>query len=162
MSKITNKLARFLKFLYLKLIRINGTPQKIALGLSLGVFTGILPGTGPFAALLLAMLLRVNRSAALLGSIITNTWLSFVTFILAIKIGSFVFSTNWRDLKLEWHAFLKGFTLKGLFNISVIKFILPVLTGYLIISLALGIITYLVTLIVLKTRRKYGNFQTHL
>jgi len=157
MSKVTNKISRFFKFLYLKLIRINGSPQKIALGFGLGVFTGILPGTGPFAALFLALILRANRAAALLASIVTNTWLSLVTFVLAIKSGAVIFNISWRDLQLEWEVLLNGFKWSTLFNISIIKIVLPVLAGYLIISLGLGILTYIIALIILKTRRKYGS-----
>ncbi|MDD5669514.1 MAG: DUF2062 domain-containing protein, partial [Candidatus Omnitrophica bacterium] len=70
-----NKLARFFKFIYLKIFRINDTPRKIAFGFGLGVFLGILPGTGPVASVIVAAFLHANKAAALLGSLITNTWL---------------------------------------------------------------------------------------
>jgi len=68
-----NKFRGFFQLLYLKLIKINDTPQKIAFGFGLGVFSGIFPGTGPLAALFLALILRANRASALLGSLLTNT-----------------------------------------------------------------------------------------
>ena len=37
--RTTNKVARFFKALYLKLFRINDTPQKIAIGFGVGVFS---------------------------------------------------------------------------------------------------------------------------
>ena len=87
---------------YERLFKINDSPQKIALGLGLGVFAGILPGTGPLAALFLAFIFRANRASALLGSLATNTWISFVTFVLAIKIGSAILEVSWLDVQAGW------------------------------------------------------------
>ncbi|MBU1869297.1 MAG: DUF2062 domain-containing protein [Candidatus Omnitrophica bacterium] len=154
MKKIKNKILRFFRFLYLKLFRINDSPQKIALGLGLGVFLGILPGTGPIASLSLAFVFRINRASALLGSLLTNTWLSFVTFILAIKIGSFMLKLNWQETYSQYSEFLKSFHWADLFKLSVLKMLFPLLIGYLIISLALGLLAYLAALIILKLKRK--------
>ncbi|PIR13657.1 MAG: hypothetical protein COV50_05635, partial [Flavobacteriales bacterium CG11_big_fil_rev_8_21_14_0_20_35_7] len=63
---------------------MNDTPQRIALGLGLGSALGMLPGTGPLAALFLAVVFKVNRASAFLGSLATNIWLSLVTFLLAL------------------------------------------------------------------------------
>ena len=141
--KTKNGLKRFFKLLYLKLFRINDTPQKIAAGLGLGVFSGIFPGTGPIAALFLAFVFRVNRAASLIGSLLTNTWLSFVTFILSIKTGSAILGLSWQEIYNEWNSLLKGFHWQGLFKSSVLKIILPVALGYLIIALSAGLLTYL-------------------
>lgn len=145
---------RFLKLIYLKLFRINDTPQKIALGAGIGVFLGILPGTGPIAAVFMAFVLRVNRAAAFLGSLLTNTWLSVVSFLLAIKIGSSVMGLNWQEVHHNLVFVLKNFHFKSLLNFSIFKIIAPLLIGYLIISFCLGIITYLVTWIIIKNLRK--------
>jgi len=81
---------RFFKVLYLKLFRIDDSPHKIALGFGLGVFLGVMPGMGLIAALAIAIIIKVNRIAALLGSILTNTWLSIPVFFLAVRTGSAV------------------------------------------------------------------------
>jgi len=143
------KIKRFFNLLYIKLFKINDSPQKIALGLGLGVFSGILPGTGPLAALFLAFCLRANRASALIGSLLTNTWLSFATFLLAIKLGSGLFGISWQQLYLDWVYFLKGFNWSVLFKLSILKIILPVLVGYLLIAFCLGLIVYLTTLLAL-------------
>ena len=85
-----DKIKNSFKSIYDKLVGIKDSPQKIALGFGLGVFCGILPGTGPMASVVLAFVFRVNKVAALAGSLLTNTWLSLVTFVLAVKIGSMV------------------------------------------------------------------------
>ncbi len=154
MKKKKNKLARLLKFLYLKLFRINDTPQKIALGAGLGVCLGILPGTGPLAAIFMAFILRVNRAATLLGSLLTNTWLSFVTFVLSIKIGSSIMGISWQDVYSAWLQIIKNFKVTTLFKTATIEILLPLIIGYFVVSVSLGIIVYIAVLIIIKRVRQ--------
>lgn len=149
-----NKLLRFFRWLYLKLFRINDTPQRIALGLGLGVFLGILPGSGPVAALFLAFLLRVNRASALLGSLITNTWLSIVTFVLAVKLGAYLLGLEWQQVYTDCIVFFKLFRFSDLLRITALKVLLPVILGYILVSLLLGFVVYLIALAALKKVKK--------
>lgn len=144
-----NNILRFFKLVYIKLFRIHDTPQRIALGFGLGVCLGIIPGTGPLAALCLAILLRVNRASALLGSLLTNTWLSIVTFLLSIKLGSAIIGMSWQDVRKDWLLFLNNFKFIDLFKLSILKIILPVIVGYLVVAFFLGVATYLITLIII-------------
>lgn len=144
MKKIINNILKFFKSTYTKLFKIDASPQKIALGFGLGVFLGILPGTGPIAAVFLAFLLRLNKASALLGSTLTNTWLSIATFFLSIKVGSAIMHLNWRD---TYHNTTK---------------IISILTlGYLIIGLCSGLLAYLIVIIALRVKsiysKKYGE-----
>lgn len=156
MRKTENKsrISRFITFLYTKLFKINDTPQKIALGLGLGVALGILPLTGPLASLFLASVFRVNRASALLGSLLTNIWLSFLTFLLAVKIGATTLGIKWQLVHQDWNSFLSEFHWLSLFKLSVLKVILPIIVGYLEIAFCLGLFTYLLTLIALKCLRR--------
>jgi len=140
--------------LYERLFKINDTPQKIALGLGLGVFSGIFPGMGPLAALFLAFVLRANRASTLLGCLLTNTWLSVVTFILAIQAGSVILGINWRNAQQDWNYVLKDFSWSHIFKFSVLKLIFPVILGYLLIGIIIGVFTYFITLIVINTRKR--------
>ncbi|MDO8662702.1 MAG: DUF2062 domain-containing protein [Candidatus Omnitrophota bacterium] len=149
-----NRILRIKDFLYQKLFIINDTPQKIAAGFGIGVFAGILPGAGPLAALFLAFVFRVNRASALAGSILTNTWLSLVTFLLAIKTGSAIFKVSWQGLKNDWSLLLTNWHWQNLFSVSLLKIILPVICGYLVISLILGLISYAALLLILKRRKR--------
>jgi len=152
--RIKNKLQRFLKFIYLKLFRINDSPQKVALGFGLGTCLGIMPGTGIIASLVLASFFRINRAGALLGSLFTNTWLSFVTFFLALKIGATILGLDYASVQRQCQEYLKHFHWQDLFNISALKIILPLIIGYAILSLALGILTYIVSLVILVNFKK--------
>lgn len=138
----------------IELFKANDTPQRIALGLGLGVFLGILPGTGPIAALFLAFILPINRAAILLGSLLTNTWLSIVTFLLSIKLGSAIMKVNWQDVQGNWRLFLNNFSWVGLFKLSILKLILPVIVGYFIVALGLGLLSYGIALIILRSVKK--------
>ena len=145
---------RTFKFFYLKLFRTNDSPQRIACGLGIGVFIGILPGAGPFAALITAMLLRVNRAAAVLGALITNTWTSLITFYLAIKLGAWATSLNWKDLYSQWQIIIKNFHWKSLLKLSFLKILLPVLIGYLFIAFILGLLAYFICLMILRGKKR--------
>jgi len=139
---------KFLGRIYEKLFRINDTPQKIAQGFGLGVFLGIMPGLGPVAALFLAMAFKVNRAAALIGSLLTNGWFSLVTFVLSIKIGSAIMKIEWRQ---EYENFLfavKNFHWQSLFDASVFKILLPAFIGYLVIAACAGAVVYFVAWII--------------
>jgi len=143
-----------LKKLYIKIFRIHDTPQKIALGLGLGVFTGLVPTIGPLTALFLAFIFRANRASALLGSLLTNTWLSLLTLLLSIKVGSVIMRVEWLEVYKNWGLVLKDFHWAHLFKLSIFKIILPVIVGYLAIALCLGLLTYLAALIILNLRKE--------
>ena len=151
---IQNRIIRFGKVLYLRIIRMNDSPQRIAIGFGLGAFMGIIPGTGPLAALVLAAALRVNKAAAFLGGLLTNTWISFLAIIFSIKVGSALLHLNWQQVYADWQAVLKNFHWIHLLDTSILKIILPVLVGYFIIALGFGILTYLVVLAAITLFKK--------
>lgn len=155
-NKIINSIADFFKSVYTQLFKINGTAQRVALGFGLGVFLGIFPGTGPIAALFCAVVFRINRASALLGCLLTNTWISVVTFLLSIKVGSVIMRVSWIDVSQQWQAFLDNFRWLDLFKLSVLKIILPVIAGYIVVGLFFGLVSYLTALAVLK-KTKYAH-----
>ncbi|HTZ11632.1 MAG TPA: DUF2062 domain-containing protein [Candidatus Margulisiibacteriota bacterium] len=156
-KKDTLKLPELLKLLYLEIFKINDSPQKIALGFSIGIFTGVFPGIGPMVALFLAFLLRANRASALFGSLLTNTWVSFLVFIFAIRLGAHIFDVHWKSTLGEWNYWIKTLHWKGIFHVSLYHAILPTLLGYLIISLILALLAYLLAILLLKVGVKEKN-----
>jgi len=149
-----------LNFIFAKLFFINDSAQRIALGVGLGVFSGLMPGTGPAAALFLAFVFRANRAAALLGSILTNTWLAIVTFILAIKVGSVILKMHWQEVYQKAQGLIHDFHWVKFFKLSFLEVLMPVITGYIIIGLFLGIISYFITLLIIR-RYVHGSKTTH-
>ena len=148
--KALDKAANFLKLIYLKLIKINDTPQKIAIGFGLGVFTGIMPFAGPAAAIFLAVLFRVNRASALLSSLLTNTWISIVSFLLSIRIGSLIFGIDARLIRSRWTELFKNFHLSSMLKLSAFKIVLPVVTGYLVIALLSACAAYAAVFVIIR------------
>ena len=146
---------KLLKKIYQQIFLIDDTPQKIAIGLGLGASLGIFPGSGPLAALFLALVFRINRASALLGSLLTNTWLSWVTLIPAVKIGAYILRLEWQAVYRDAGELVKSFHLAKLFKFSFLEIIFPVLVGYLVLSFCLGIAVYLITLLLLlRDKRK--------
>lgn len=142
-----NRLARLFKLIYLKLFRINDSPQRIAVGFGLGVFLGILPGTGPLAALFLAVIFRVNRASAFLGSLLTNTWISVVAFLSAVKLGSFMLGLDWKKTYSACSGLFHSFGFGSMFKTAAWQLLFPVFLGYLVIGVIAGSIAYLLVLI---------------
>ncbi len=149
-----------LNFIFAKFFQINDSAQKIALGVGLGVFSGLMPGTGPAAALFLAFVFRANRAAALLGAIFTNTWLSIVTFIFAIKVGSFLLKLHWQEVSQKAQNLIHDFHWAKFFKLSFGDVLLPVITGYLVLGLFLGVASYLITFFIIR-RNIHGNKTTY-
>lgn len=154
MAKFYSKsFKKLFRFLYVKFVRINDTPQKVSLGLALGVLLGLIPGTGPVAAITLAIIFRLNKFAALMGSLVTNTWLSIALLIPAIKLGARILNLKWTEIYRDWRVFLIDFRWSALFKISVYKIILPVLVGYVTMGLLLAVLVYLVSVSIIIRRR---------
>ena len=145
-----NFLKKFIDFILQKLFKINDSPRKIACGIAVGVFSGIFPGTGPAAALFLALIFKANRAAALFAGVLTNTWFSVVAFILAIKIGSLMLKVDWIQVKHDAENVIRGFHWLGLFKISFLKVIFPIFLGYLVIGIVVGVLSYFLTLLLIK------------
>lgn len=71
---VSEKLKRFIRYWYLRLVRIQASPENIARGLAAGVFVGLLPVL-PFQtiiAIAVAFAVRGSKIAAALGTWISN------------------------------------------------------------------------------------------
>ncbi len=156
--KALEKIANFFKLIYLKLIRIDDTPHKVAVGLGLGVFAGVMPFAGPIVAVFLAALFKANRISAFLGGLLTNTWITIVAFLFSIKLGSFIFGVDGDIIHSRWTALFKDFHISTLFKLSAFEIILPVLTGYLVIALSSACAAYCAAIIIMKFIKR----KTHL
>lgn len=137
-----------------RLFTLNGAPHDISLGFALGVFLGILPGTGPIAALVMAQFLRLNRAAALAGALLTNTWFSLVVLGLSAQTGAMIMSVDLAELNRAVGTAFRPFHFANLSRLSFSRVVLPVLLGYLVVSIALGIIAYVTAYTILRLRQR--------
>ena len=154
MNQLVEKFKNFLKDIYQKIVMIDDSPQRIALGFGVGVFLGIFPGAGPIAALTLAVIFHINKAAALLGSLLTNTWLSIVTFVFAVKVGSFVTGNSWVKVYDQCKFILKDFHLNDIFNVSMFEIFKPLMMGYVIVAFLIGAASYFIVLAICLLKQK--------
>lgn len=105
---------RWGRYIYLRLVRQNDAPDKVAKGVGLGVFIGIFPtfGVGTILAILIASWAKWNRVSAVLGTFIMNPLfnpffmsLSIVTGNFFVPEGSRITVEMFRNGKL-WHGVL--------------------------------------------------------
>ena len=160
-----------------RLRRLPDTPEKIARGISAGVFTSFTPFFGMhfIMAWLFARTLRGNVPAALLGTFFGNPLTYVPIAVSSLTMGHFLlgtrpdrtvhvslmgkFSGAWSDL---WHNFLAIFTdAKTDWHALSIFFedvFLPFAVGSIIPGLTAAVVMYYVTLPVIKvyqnSRRK--------
>ena len=141
------------KSFYKRVVNIHDSPQKVALGFALGIFSGILPGVGPVVAFALASFFRINTIAAVSGSLLTNTWLSLVTFVLAVKVGAAVTGADWQKISQDTKDLLEDLPPKNLLDVSILKILYPMFVGYILIGLVLAAVTYVLVLTIFKLKK---------
>ena len=140
-----------------QLFEMNDTPQRVALGLAIGVFFGIFPGTGPLFALGVALILKINRAATLLGAVLTNTWLSVVVFVLSLQLGSFFLRRDGESIKGEWQQLIHDFQWAKLFDRHIFRLLGPLVVGFLFTAGVISLMVYvLVYFFLARHKRKKG------
>jgi uncharacterized protein (DUF2062 family) len=138
----------WLRKAYYRLVKIDGTPRQISLGLALGIFLGILPifGFQALSAVLLASLLKWSKIAAALGSGITNPLTTPFIYSAAYYIGSRLFGTRLPPLNINELGF--G-TLITMFHSSP-QILWNMFVGSIFLALPLAIAGYYVTYAILE------------
>jgi uncharacterized protein (DUF2062 family) len=134
-SKQRSGYYRIFRYVYLKLLRVNATPERIGRGTGLGIFIGIFPTLwfGPALAVAGAGLIGANRGAALLGSFACGPLTPF-TWTLAVLVGNWMVSPAWRI-----SADLLSFANRD----AILKqFFLTFLVGNITISIVFGLAGY--------------------
>lgn len=106
------KVKRRIRLIYLKILRIDDPPERIARGAAIGVLMGILPtfGLGGLFALALAFVLKANKAASVLGTFIMNPLTSPFFWTLSIVTGSVILRQDYNTMlsKFKGESLLKG------------------------------------------------------
>jgi uncharacterized protein len=141
---------RTLRYHWLKFLRLQDNPRKLAAGMALGVFIGITP-TVPFhtvAALTLAALLRISPVTAFLGIQVGNPLLIPAIYLASYKIGQYLLY-NGAPLALP-----ETYTFKSMMSL-LWQGGLALQVGGLVLALPPAIISYFLTLwVVARFRRR--------
>ena len=92
-------ITRWVRYVYLKVVRIDDSPEKVARGFAFGVIIGIFPtfGLGLIIAALMAGPLRINKAAAIIGTLVMNPWTSPLFWALSFLSGSLMMGYSLAD-----------------------------------------------------------------
>jgi uncharacterized protein (DUF2062 family) len=83
---------RRIRYTYLRLSRLRGSPHELALGMALGIFTGMFPiiPLHTVVAVALALASRASKITAAAGIWICNPLTVYPVYRYAYKVGSFI------------------------------------------------------------------------
>ncbi|WP_027178675.1 DUF2062 domain-containing protein [Maridesulfovibrio bastinii] len=157
-TKIKNQsLKRLIRFYYLKVMRINATPHKIALGAACGVFGGcfpFIPGLPlqTVIAVICAFITRSSKIAAIIATWISNplNWLFF--YFIQYKIGTFLLPITVDFNPDQWKV--SDFMAIGWKGVTILIF------GGFILGIPLGIISYFAAKFFIQRYRKRKALRT--
>lgn len=90
--KLLERARRRLKLVYLRIMRIDDPPERIAKGAAIGILMGVLPtfGLGTFLSLGFAFLFKANKAASVLASLVVNPLTSPFFWTLSAVLGSLI------------------------------------------------------------------------
>ncbi len=148
-------LRRKIRYFYMRFRQLKGDPQKIALGMALGVFIAFTP-TIPFHMILtlaLSHIFRISRVAALMGVWISNPLTIPPMYYFSFVIGKKLLYPH-LDLSLPQTLDLRELLKLG-WEIN-----LSLQLGGLIMAVPAGIVAYFLTLWAIKRYRQQKLFTT--
>ncbi len=160
---------RILRFIKFRVLHIDDTPHRIALGVAVGLFIAWLPliGLHIFLALAMAFLLRANKFAA-----ITSIWVSNPLTFFLIYYPNYLFGkgllkyfcpgTSTQSTSLQYNPFYPFSGFADIFtanfwnNIFVVLFKQgqPLWLGSVVLGLFVACAGYFLTYLLVNSRRK--------
>jgi uncharacterized protein (DUF2062 family) len=139
---------RWGRYIYLRLVRQNDEPDKVAKGVGLGVFLGIFPtfGVGAILAVLIATWVKWNRASAALGTLIMNPFFNPFFVSLSVVAGNLVVPPRFR---ITVESFRGGRLWTGFFHAVPVY-----LLGNILVSTIFALLAYELTLGAVKAYRE--------
>ncbi len=146
------------RYLYIRFLRLRGTPTEIARGLALGVFAGCFPlfGFQIIIGILLAALFRSNKIAAAAGTWISNPITYVPIFIFNFKVGQLLLGGS--ELSVEQLNLQSWQTLME----SGFGFVWTLFLGCLVVGSLAAFCTYFLGLwLIFRWRESRQSFYRH-
>jgi hypothetical protein len=137
----SNRLLRFLRYWYIRLMRLQGHPREIARGFASGFFPWI--GLQIIIAIFLATLFRANKIAAAAGTYISNPVTDLPIFLFNYRLGEFILGQSGRSNVGDIFQTNQSFTEK--LASSGGQFLLTLFFGCLLSATVFATITYFVS-----------------
>ena len=139
---------------YNLLLYEHGSPRRLALAFSLGIFIGVSPFVGlhTLLAIIFSYLFRLNKPAALLGTLVFNPLLAPFLIFFSLEIGSWILL--YRHITLptltEINTLLKEPNWQELFN----EFFFPYFLGSLILGAILAFVAFWIAFWIARSSRE--------
>jgi len=145
-------LRRTIRYYFIRLKRLQGTPYSLAMGAAIGAAIAITP-TLPLHTVLIVCItlaLRVNTIAAIIVATLISNPMTFIPqYWLAWWIGNFFFPgrLDWQRLKSVLDLLLHEGMMDSLQTLSHLGFdaALVLLTGGVVLAVPVGFVTYFIT-----------------
>ena len=137
------------------LLQVDGSPSRVAAAFGLGVFIAFFPllGIHTGLALLLALLLRLNRVAILVGAWVNNPWTLAPMYSAGTLLGCALLGVAPSSpVAIDWH--LKGRAFYAALAETLRPLVWPFVVGNLALGAAAGLVAFLLMRSVLVRRAK--------
>lgn len=143
--------------LYIKIVKNDGTPHSLAMGLAIGVFAGFIVPTGGqiIIAIALAWLLRCSKILAVMGTLITNPWTGPIFIPIECWIGGLLlgYDLSLPEITRQFGTLMTEPSFESLKNIGM-ELIFSLLLGGAVFSVIFSIPTYYLALACVKIYRR--------
>lgn len=144
---------RRLKYLYLRFLRLRGEPHELALGMALGVFSGMMPVI-PFQialAVTLALFLNASKITAAVGTWVSNPLNWYFIYLYDYKLGAYLLGVEGGNkvIKSVMYSINHGDGMSviwGKLFSSGIMLVSALLIGGIILGTIASVPTYFITL----------------
>lgn len=132
------KIRRFFRYMWLKMVRTDDSPAKVSGGVAMGIFLGIIPtfGAGGPIAIFLAFVFKLNRAAAVLSSAVMNPITTPFVWTGSAWLGSLIMGADFSVVIANIQ--------QGDYIGALTEFYVVYLVGNGIIALVLSLIGYIV------------------
>ncbi|MBW1780651.1 MAG: DUF2062 domain-containing protein [Deltaproteobacteria bacterium] len=157
------KLNRLIRYYYLRFVRLRGNPHELALGMSFGIFTGMMP-IMPFQmalAVALALAFKGSKITAALGTWVSNPLNWYFLYYYSHKLGASVlgvkgqqgamFSSIMTSVRLGEDGMIIAETIVGAGGFMVASFLI----GGLIMGIVVSIPSYFIFLYIFRRIRAW-------
>ena len=134
--------------LYHRIVRLDGSPERIAGGVALGVILGVSPtiGIGMPIAAGLAALLHLNVAAALIGGLVGLPPFVPITWGMSCYLGGLI-------LDVDWEIVYRSVRAGRVWDVGG-DLLFAYLAGNIVLTALLTTVAFLVTLRVVRDSRR--------
>ncbi len=136
------------------LLRIEGSPSRVAFAFALGVFIAFTPilGIHTWIGLGLAIVFRLNKVAVLIGVWTNNPWTVGPMLTAGTLVGCSLLGVSPASVsRIDWS--LHGSAFYASLFAGVRPLLLPYVVGNLVLGIAAGVVTFFVLRAILARRR---------